>query len=506
MREHSRIIGASILALLALTDVLSSQGAAPSSPLVVLSRDGREPLPTTVIGGQEMIDLETLRGPFNLTIRDDNRTDSLRVSYRDQSILLTPGNALVSVEGRLVSLPAPLTRIDGRAFVPVEFLSGALGLIYEQPIDLRKGSRLLIVGPLSVPRVRLQYGSVDGNLRVTLDIAPTTGYDIEQQPGRLLVRFDADALDVTLPPLPGTSDLLAATRLVGPTTLEMTLGRRFGSHGSSVVSATAASSRVLVDLLAAMPTVADPMPAPAPDPPFLLSAPRPVISTIVIDPGHGGDDAGALGATGGLMEKDVALAVAERLERAIETRFGISVLQTRTDDRRVGPDERAAYANNAKGDLFISLHVNAAPQPTLQGASVLYLELDRYGDEVRRQAHLASGALPVFGGGSRAIDLVQWDMAQAQHVDGSAVLASLVERELRTRVVMSPEAVRQGPMRVLVGVNMPAVLIEMGYLTNPDDEAALASSAYQTRLVEAITEAIAAFRVYLEQLGEFEAR
>jgi len=320
------------------------------------------------------------------------------------------------------------------------------------------------------------------------------------------VRFDADALDVTLPPLPGTSDLLAATRLVGPTTLEMTLGRRFGSHGSSVVSATAASSRVLVDLLAAMPTVADPMPAPAPDPPFLLSAPRPVISTIVIDPGHGGDDAGALGATGGLMEKDVALAVAERLERAIETRFGISVLQTRTDDRRVGPDERAAYANNAKGDLFISLHVNAAPQPTLQGASVLYLELDRYGDEVRRQAHLASGALPVFGGGSRAIDLVQWDMAQAQHVDGSAVLASLMERELRSRVIMSPEAVRQGPMRVLVGVNMPAVLIEMGYLTNPDDEAALASSAYQTRLVEAITEAIAAFRVYLEQLGEFEAR
>jgi N-acetylmuramoyl-L-alanine amidase len=263
---------------------------------------------------------------------------------------------------------------------------------------------------------------------------------------------------------------------------------------------------VLVDLLAAMPTVADPTPAPAPDPPFLLSAPRPVISTIVIDPGHGGDDAGALGATGGLMEKDVALAVAERLERAIETRFGISVLQTRTDDRRVGPDERAAYANNAKGDLFISLHVNAAPQPTLQGASVLYLELDRYGDEVRRQAHLASGALPVFGGGSRAIDLVQWDMAQAQHVDGSAVLASLMERELRSRVIMSPEAVRQGPMRVLVGVNMPAVLIEMGYLTNPDDEAALASSAYQTRLVEAITEAIAAFRVYLEQLGEFEAR
>jgi N-acetylmuramoyl-L-alanine amidase len=190
--------------------------------------------------------------------------------------------------------------------------------------------------------------------------------------------------------------------------------------------------------------------------------------------------------------------VARQLRRAIETRFGMRVLQTRDDDRRVGSDERAAYANNAKADLFISLHANASPQPTVRGAEVMYLELDRYGDEARRQAQLEGAWLPVFGGDSREIELVPWDLAQARHVERSGVLARIAERALGDRIEVGRRGVQQGPIRVLIGVNMPAVLIEMGYLTNLEEAQALASSAHQADIVQALTDTIGAFRDFLQ--------
>jgi N-acetylmuramoyl-L-alanine amidase len=226
----------------------------------------------------------------------------------------------------------------------------------------------------------------------------------------------------------------------------------------------------------------------------------------VIDPGHGGDDGGARGPAG-TLEKDVTLAVARRLKAAIEGRYGIRVLQTRDDDRWIGPDGRAAYANNNKADVFVSLHANASRQPTAKGAEVFYLGLDKYGDEARRQAHLEGGVLPVFGGGSREVELVMWDLAQARHIEQSAVLAGLVEGQLRSKVEVSALASQQGPMRGLAGVNMPAVMIEMGYLSNPSQERALKSDTYQALMVQALTDAVAAFRDYAEgNVGESAAK
>jgi N-acetylmuramoyl-L-alanine amidase len=129
--------------------------------------------------------------------------------------------------------------------------------------------------------------------------------------------------------------------------------------------------------------------------------------------------------------------------------------------------------------------------------------LDKYGDEARRQAQIEGGVLPVFGGGSREVELVIWDLAQARHVDQSAVLAGIVEGQLRTKVEVSALASQQGPMRGLAGVNMPAVMIEMGYLTNPAQDRALKSEQYQTLIVQALTDAVGAFRDYAEgNVGE----
>ena len=101
--------------------------------------------------------------------------------------------------------------------------------------------------------------------------------------------------------------------------------------------------------------------------------------------------------------------------------------------------------------------------------------------------------MPVFGGGTRDIDVILWEMAQARHIDQSAALARVVEQQLRTVLPMNPQAVQQAPFRVLVGANMPAVLVEMGYLTNSSQEAQLAGGEFQARIATALTEAVARF-------------
>jgi N-acetylmuramoyl-L-alanine amidase len=514
IRTPKAIICALLLALVGLAAALYAQGAAPPSPLLLLTREGRTPLPTVIVNNQEMAALDELAGVFKFAVREDTVTNAVRVTYRDKSILLTPDQTLVSVGGRLVSLPAPLMRSGRRWLVPVEFINRAFALVHDEAIELRKPSRLLIVGALQVPRVALYYETVGSDLRVSFDVTPTVGHAIVQEARRLLVRLEADAIDPAIP-MPPSQNLLTGVRVLDRQTIELTVGQRFGSYRSSLSTSTPASSRIVVDLLPApevtaappAPTpppnsTATPAPAPGGDPLPNLTARRPAIRTIVIDPGHGGDDAGARGPSG-TLEKDVTLAVARRLKASIEGRYGLRVLQTRDDDRLIGPDGRAAYANNNKADLFISLHANASRQPTTRGAEVFYLGLDKYGDEARRQAHIEGGVLPVFGGGSRDLELVIWDLAQARHVDQSAVLAGIVEGQLRNRVEVSALASQQGPMRGLAGVNMPAVMIEMGYLTNPAQDRALKSEQYQTLIVQALTDAVGAFRDYAEgNVGE----
>jgi N-acetylmuramoyl-L-alanine amidase len=170
------------------------------------------------------------------------------------------------------------------------------------------------------------------------------------------------------------------------------------------------------------------------------------------------------------------------------------VILTRDGDSTVGLDERAALANNNKADLFVSLHANASVRGETTGAEVFYLSLEEYGDAAERVARAESEMLPVFGGGTRDIELILWEMAQARYIQESAALAQAVEASLRERVPMSSRAIQQAPFRVLVGANMPAVLVEMGFITNPAQEKQLQSDEFQNLVVQGLLESITRFR------------
>jgi N-acetylmuramoyl-L-alanine amidase len=499
-------------------------GQAPPPPAswTVLSKDGRQPLVTTQVTGREMVAVEELTRLFGVEVREDPLTRGLSLTLQGRTIVVSPTTGLASIGGRVVTLSTPPQRAGRSWVVPVDIIEKALTLVHQPRLDVRPRSHLVIVGDLRVPRVTVRVETQPALARVVFDITPAVTHTVVQEPGRLLLRIDADALDVAVPAVvPG--ELLTAIRpQPAVPTIAIETGPRFATFRATASPAEASPQRLTIELVGAPePTTAAPAPgapgtpaapgapAPAPAPPLVPDGPVPAIRTVVIDPGHGGKEDGrvtkgqAEGARGpgGTYEKHVTLAVARLLRTAIEQRLGLRVLMTREDDRTLVLDERAAFANNNKADLFISLHANASVASSATGAEVFYLSLDGYSPEARRVAMQEGAVLPSVTGGDRQIEIILWEMAQLQHLEQSAAFAGFIEQALRARVKMSNRAIQQAPFRVLVGANMPAVLVELGFISNPEEEKRLNAPPHQQQLVDALVESIVKFRAQLESQG-----
>ena len=474
---------------------LAGQTPAPA-PLTMLSKDGRRTIPLALVNNQEFVAVDDLAATFQLTVRED-ALGALTISYKDKTIVLT-NQALASVAGRLVSLPAPAARAGRRWLVPVEFINRALALIYDTKLELRKASHLLIAGDVRVPRVTVRYDLVAPGARLTIDTTPRAASTVTQDSDRLVIKFDADALDIDNPPLssPGQQSpqsLVRNVRQLDATTLGVDLGPRVAGFRATTLPVDI-TMRLAIDVIAtateATPAPAAAAPAPSPDLPSVLAPPASPLQTIALDPGHGGMDEGVKG-VGGTKEKDLTLAIARRIKAAVEARLGIRVLLTRDDDREVPLDDRTAVANNNKADLFISLHANGSFRPSTSGATIYFAAFD--------SAPATSPAarvdrVPTFSGGVRDIELVAWDRAQTHHLEQSMAFAGILEERLRDRVTLASPAIDRAPLDVLESANMPAVLVEMGFLSNAGQEKQLTGNDFQNAFVQAITETIIRFR------------
>jgi N-acetylmuramoyl-L-alanine amidase len=504
-----RTAGLSVIAVvLVLVSWPHAQGTTPASPLTVVTREGRRPVPTTLLNGQEFIALDELASLFQLTVREDALVGGITVTYKGRTIVASADQAMASVNGRVVTLPAPVARVGRRLFVPIDFIPRALAPIYDSPIDLRRASRLLIVGTIRVARVVVRIDAAGPPTRATVEVTPPLLVSAALDAGRVLVRIEADALDA--PPPPAAAGLIEQIRTGDQTTtVAIALNARAGTPRVSTTTSTE-STRVSIEIpLAAQSqdTNASPVPPQATPPPSVPVPGEPLppllgnraakLQTMVIDAGHGGDDAGVHGPKG-TLEKQITLDVARRLKTLVETRLGVRVVMTRDGDRSVPADERDAIANNSKADLFLSVHVNGAPSAGLKGAEVYYLRLDRAGEEARRSAAATELVLPALGGVTRPIDVIRWDLAQASHVGASSRFASMLEEELEKHAPMGPRPLQQSPIRVLSGANMPAALVEIAYLTNAEQERGIQSTDFQTAIAQSMYDAVVRFRTYLE--------
>ena len=480
--------------------------------LTVISRDGRRPLPTVDVGGRTMVALTELMGPFGLRVGDDRQPGRLTLLRGPAVMVLTAGDGIVSVAGRLESLSSAPVERGGVWYVPTDFIGRALPLLSDQPVELRPRSGLVIVGDVLIPQVVGRYQRIGRRSRLRLMVTPSVEPRIERAAGQLLVTFEADAVDLVMRDF-APDDLLRRVMVDDRRArLEVEVGGGFGSFAANSSPALGDSLEVVIDLGPAAEARAAPPPAPDPRPavetgagleeedtelPALADLAEPsTVSAIAIDAGHGGADVGTSGPEG-TLEKDVTLGVARRLQAAIQRRLGLRVVLTRSGDADVTLDERAAIANNNRADLFISLHANASMRETAMGAEVFHLRPVEYEDPGDAQA--GGERVLVVGGGTRRLDIVRWERAQLRFVDRSALWARTLAEELQARVPMSRRGVQQAPLRVLVGANMPAALVEMGFISNPAQEVQLASPAFQDAIVEALLQGIIRFRDMVEQ-------
>ncbi len=229
-------------------------------------------------------------------------------------------------------------------------------------------------------------------------------------------------------------------------------------------------------------------------------AKRPVISKIrriVVDPGHGGHDPGAVGPSG-IQEKDVVLAIGLRLRDLFKEELGLDVVMTRSTDVFIPLEERTAIANKVGADLFVSVHANAAPNRTAAGIETYYLNLAKT-DKVAQLAAKENGtSLEKVS----VLQAILFDLMANYKLNDSAHLADEVQKALHKKIRtvhndVKNLGVKQGPFYVLVGASMPSILVETAFLSNATEESRLKDPAYQSSAAEGIYEGV---RNYISSL------
>lgn len=224
-----------------------------------------------------------------------------------------------------------------------------------------------------------------------------------------------------------------------------------------------------------------------------------LIDIVVIDPGHGGDDEGAIGRSG-LMEKDVVLDIAKKL-RTLLQQSGFKVILTRDDDRFVSLADRAEIANEANADIFISIHCNAAENKSARGSIVFFLA-DAKTDQARAAAALENASFKFESTASASknsdIDFIISDLMQTEHLKESAELAEIIHGNFKNIKNLERRGIDQAGFLVLNKVFMPSVLVETAFITNKNDEALLQNEKFRDSVAREITAAVVAFKTKYE--------
>ncbi|MEO8215702.1 MAG: N-acetylmuramoyl-L-alanine amidase [Acidobacteriota bacterium] len=394
------------------------------------------------------------------------------------------------VRDKMIEMPQPPMIVEGRPFAPLQFFSGFLRLAAGLDAVWDQATGVLELKPVPVETLEVQPSVVDvQNLtKIVLQLSGPTEYTIVREAGTLVVRL-VSPIRVPVPEQKYDSAYVSGMTF-GPKEVRIELKTAQVAADSYKLENP---FRIVLDLRQAA--------APVPVLPQTTITPRrrnaPGIHTIVIDPGHGGKEVGAVG-PGGLFEKDVTLAICRKLAARLESTLHTRVVLTRESDEVVPLDQRTALANQYQADLFLSVHLNSSVIKGAKGSETYFLSADA-SDELARHAADRENSGQGRQGNSE-LNLILWDLAQQSYLNESSRLAQVVQEEMNQATGVLSRGVKQAPFKVLVGATMPAALVEVGFISNPDEEKKLTDGAFQDTLVAALTKGIARYK------SEYEVR
>src|SRR5438552_2247288 len=256
-------------------------------------------------------------------------------------------------------------------------------------------------------------------------------------------------------------------------------------HGKSKSKRKSAATAADIDVREARPTAAGDR--------SLIRALGLKIGKIVIDPGHGGHDTGTIGPDG-LLEKDLVVDVGRRLGKLLETRLGAEVIYTRKDDTFIPLETRTAIANQEQADLFVSIHANSSRDPNARGVETYYLNFTSSPDALEvaaRENAVSEKSIHELG------DLVK-KIALKEKIEESHEFASNVQEALHSGLATKNSGIRdrgvkKAPFIVLIGANMPSILAEISFVSNPSDERKLRTPEYRQRIAESLYRGISKY-------------
>ena len=452
------------------------------------------PLPTVTHDGRSYIELTRLAASIQAKGSSPAKVVATPASTRaqlragSQVVTLTRNWSQVLVNGKPVLLDAPVRVRGGVWLVPESFVGRVVPALVAATSAGLTSSRFA-AAPAEVGLEDVRVRSYPSFTRIVVETSAAVTHRIESSGPRearvRLIGLGSGAHSQEI-----GDGLIAEVRV-----------DRSGTDGvlRVIYEGTAGTIRAI--------TLADP-------PRIVLDIARPVdpgqresreqlapLKTIVLDAGHGGHDSGATGPTG-LMEKDLVLDVTRRVAKLVEARLGLKVLLTRDADNFVTLRDRTSYANRQHADLFVSIHANAHREAAADGVETYFLSSEATDSTARQVAALENGVVQLEqptgrGSGQGQVDIVKailWDLAQSEFQVESSRLAEVVHDSMTQSLRISNRGVKQAGFYVLGGAAMPAILLEIGFVTNPREERKLKDTKYRDEIARAILAGLAEYK------------
>lgn len=477
------VLGA--LALLAVASIVLAQVSGQGT---LRTSSGDHPFTYIEQGGQTYVSAEQVTTALGGTLTPD--ANGFKVAIGGNVAAFGPDSRYGVIRDDLIEMPVPAIVVEGKPFVPWQFYQAMLAKTSSLDASWDPSARVLSLRPLARDAVAVQVSvaNVEGISKIVLTLSAPAEYAILKEPDAYVVRFKAP-VRAPFPEQAYEDPYIAKVTFAGS-------DLRIQLTAPDVVGDAYQLDnpmRVVLDLRkAAAPTPGAPLPLPGFRPPAEL----PGIRTIVIDPGHGGKEVGAVG-PGGLLEKDVTLAVARKLAASLASKTGARIVMTREDDSLVSLDQRTAIANQYKADLFLSVHMNAAVVKDAKGSETYYLSLEA-SDELAKKAAETENASAAAHDASSDLKMILWDLAQQAYIGESSRFAQAIQEELNAATNVANRGVKQAPFKVLIGATMPAALVEVGFISNEEEEKKLQSDQFQSVMVDAITRAVVRYKTDYE--------
>jgi N-acetylmuramoyl-L-alanine amidase len=431
---------------------------------------------------------------------------SWSLAFGEERVLFGPESGALAIGTEVLPLSRPPAFAGGALYVPADFLERVWGRFggWSLALDAAGGRITASQRAGRTLAVAADVVHLQGVTTVVLQFPDRPSYRIERRAGSVVVELAGDRVEqVRRRPI---EDPLVAGIEVGGSRIVLSLAP--GAEAESY--ALESPFRLVFDVHRGAGV------AEVPDeetPAFELPEPPEGIRLIVLDPGHGGSETGAIGPSG-VAEKDLTLALARTLKARLEAALQVRVVLTRDEDASLPHETRTAIANQNKADLFISLHLNSAFGPTAHGAETYFLSAAASDERAARSAAAenrpgvpasAAGGAPVGDDPLYDLQLMLWDLTQNHFLTQSQSLATMIQGELNAALGLRDRGVKQAPFLVLMGAAMPAVLVELGFLSNPAEERRLQSPEYRAELADALVRAISRYRDAVEPRPEREA-